>query len=245
MIRTIIVDDERHCIESLMLLIEECCDDVEVIYTFTSPKAALENIRLLKPDLLFLDIEMPRMNGFALLEHLTSFPFAVIFTTGYDQYAIKAIRFSALDYLLKPIDEEELVAAIQKVRQRRLPMQEQFEMLIQHFHQKDVVFKKIAIPTADGFQMVAAENVIWCEATDNYTSFYLKDKKKIVACRTLKDVEEQLQAFRFFIRVHHSSVVNLNEISKYSKGEGGYVTMSDGAVVSVSRRKKDELMKWL
>lgn len=246
MINAVIIDDELHCIDSLSIMLQENCPQVNITNTFTSSKAALEGINKSKPDLVFLDIEMPVMNGFQLLEQLSSpISFTIIFTTGYDKYAIQAIRLSALDYLLKPIDTDELIAAVKKAEQHHLPLAEQFQMLMSQVHNKNEHFKKIALPTAEGFELIPAEEVVRCEASDNYTHFFLRNNQKIIACRTLKEVEEQLQHFKIFVRVHHSSLINLNEIIKYTKGEGGFVTMSDGSIVNVSRRKKEELMKWL
>ena len=245
MIKAILVDDEAHCLGTLSILLKEYCPEVQIVDKCRSAKAALEAIGKLKPSLVFLDIEMPGMNGFELLEKFEEVRFAIIFTTSYDQYAIKAIRFSALDYLLKPIDPEELIVAVHKVQaQKQLPAAEQFQMLLSQVQHKEPGFKKIAVPTSEGFELIPAEQVMRCEADDNYTYLYLKNKNKIVACRTLKEIEEQLQDFDFFVRVHHSYLVNLNEVTKYIRGEGGYLVMSDGATVNVSRRRKDSLMKW-
>jgi two-component system, LytTR family, response regulator len=242
MINAIIIDDEFHSRDTLSILLKNYCPEVTVTATYASAKDALEALKYFTPDLVFLDIEMPVMNGFQFLEQLPSIPFAIIFTTSYDQYAIKAIKFSALDFLLKPVDPDELQEAVKKVEQRKLPLAEQFQMLMNHFHQKKDEFKKIALSSAEGFDLISAEDLIRCEAKDNYTYFYLKGKRTILVSRTLKDVEEQLAPFNIFIRVHHSSLINLNEITKYTKGEGGLITMSDGSLVNVSRRKKDELM---
>lgn len=243
--KAIIIDDEIHCIETLCILIKEHCADVNIVEQCPSAKKGLEAIKATKPDLIFLDIEMPVMNGFDMLEQLAEIPFAIIFTTGYDQYAIKAIRFSALDYLLKPIDVNELVRAVKKVQeQRHLPIAEQFQMLLKKINGKEHHFNKIAVPTSDGFELVPADTVIRCEADDNYTYLYLKNKKRIVACRTLKEVQEQLQDFDCFVRVHHSHLVNLNEVTKYVRGEGGSLIMSDGSSVNVSRSRKDALLKF-
>ena len=205
----------------------------------------METIGRLKPTIVFLDIEMPFMNGFELLEQFREIDFAVIFTTSYDQYAIKAIHFSALDYLLKPIDPKELVAAVKKIEvQKQLPSAEQFQMLMQQIRHKGNEFSKIAVPTTEGFELVMADDILRCEANDNYTFIFLKNKTKIVASRTLKDIEAQLQNFPFFIRIHNSYIVNLNEVTKYVRGEGGYVVMSDGTSVNVSRSRKEALLKW-
>jgi two-component system LytT family response regulator len=245
MIKAIIIDDEVHCQETLNMLLKSHCPQVQILDNCRSAKKGLEAIEKHKPDLVFLDIEMPAMNGFELLEQFSDISFAIIFTTSYDQYAIKAIRFSALDYLLKPIDPKELVNAIKKVQdQRQLPMAEQFQMLLKQVHGKTSGFQKIAVPTAEGFELVPADQVVYCEASDNYTHLYLKSRNKIIACRTLKEMEEQLHEFSFFVRVHHSYLVNLNEVTKYIRGEGGYLVMSDGTSVNVSRSRKESLMKY-
>ena len=245
MLKAIIIDDEIHCVDTLSMLLADCCRNVEVVETCFSAKQGLEAIERSSPDIVFLDIEMPVMNGFELLEKFSHIPFAVIFTTSYDQYAIKAIRFSALDYLMKPIDEEELVNAVNKVSsQKILPSHEQFQMLIDRVQHKRNSLTKIAIPTSEGFELIPADEIIYFEADDHYTRLFLKNKRKIIACRTLKEMEEQLDSFASFIRVHHSYIVNLNEVTKYIRGEGGYLVMCDGTTVSVSRSRKDALMKY-
>jgi two-component system LytT family response regulator len=245
MIKAIMIDDELHCLETLSMLLKEYCPQVQLMEQCRSAKKGLEAIEKLKPDLVFLDIEMPAMNGFEMLEQFTEIPFAIIFTTSYDQYAIKAIRFSALDYLLKPIDPKELTSAIKKVQeQHHLPMAEQFQMLLKQVHGTKSGFSKIAVPTSEGFELIPSEQVVYCEANDNYTHLFLKNKTKIIACRTLKEMEEQLHDFPFFVRVHHSYMVNLNEVTKYVRGEGGYLIMTDGGTVNVSRSRKESLMKF-
>lgn len=244
MIRAITVDDEKHCLDTLDILLQENCSDVKVLERCTSAKQAIVAIEKHKPDLVFLDIEMPFMNGFELLEQFTEIPFSVIFTTSFNQYAVKAIHLSALDYLLKPIDPADLIEAIKKIEKRtQFPSQEQIKILIDRMQEKKSVFHKIAVPTAEGFELIPYELLIRCEAEDNYTHLFLKDKRKLTACRTLKEMEEHLAAFSIFTRVHHSYMVNLNEIVKYVRGEGGYLVMSDGATVSVSRSRKDALIR--
>ncbi|MEO6252252.1 MAG: LytTR family DNA-binding domain-containing protein [Ferruginibacter sp.] len=245
MIKAIIIDDEVHCLDTLSILLQEYCPDVQIMEQCRSAKKGLEAIEKWRPELVLLDIEMPAMNGFEMLEQFAEIHFAIIFTTSYDQYAIKAFHFSALDYLLKPIDPNELVKAIKKVHeQRHLPIAEQFQMLLKYVQGKDKQFNKIAVPTFEGFELVPADQVIHCQANDNYTHLFLKNKTKVIACRTLKEMEEQLQDFPFFVRVHHSHMVNLNEVTKYVRGEGGYLVMSDGSDVNVSRSRKDSLLKW-
>jgi two-component system LytT family response regulator len=180
------------------------------------------------------------MNGFQLLERLPSIAFDIVFTTSYDQYAIKAIRFSAMDYLLKPVDREELKNAVEKVsRRQHPPLPQQLEILLERLHQP--VVSRIAIPTMEGLQMIPVDSIIACAADSNYTTLHLKERQKIIASRTLKEIEEMLDGL-FFLRVHQSSLVNLNEIKKYVRGEGGYLVMSDGSSVDVSRSRKESLL---
>lgn len=245
MIKSILIDDEVHCLDTLNILLSDYCPEIQVLEKCMSAKQGLIAIQKLQPELVFLDIEMPSMNGFELLEHFSTIPFSVIFTTSYDQYAIKAIRFSALDYLLKPIDPKELIISINKVqKQKNLPSPEQFMMLMSQMQHPESGFHKIAVPTAEGFELIPFDQLVRCEANDNYTNLFLKNKTRITACRTLKEMEEQLNQFTCFIRVHHSYLVNLNEVIRYIRGEGGYLIMSDGASVNVSRSRKDSLLKY-
>ena len=244
-LKAIIVDDEPDCCESLATLIERFCPEVTVSAVCGSGAEALSAIQEIKPKLLFLDIEMPYMNGFELLEKLPSIDFELVFTTGYDQYAIKAFRFSALDYLLKPIVREELQKAVSKAlsrAQHQIP--QQLEILLQKITHVNNPVQRIALPTMEGLQLVAVSDIICCRSDGNYTTFHLKQRQKITASRPLKEVEEML-ADHAFLRVHHSHIVSLNEINKYVKGEGGYLVMSDGSTVDVSRSKKELLLKRL
>jgi two-component system LytT family response regulator len=195
--------------------------------------------------MVFLDVEMPHMNGFEMLQALPSIDFELIFSTSYDQYALKAIRYSALDYLLKPVDVEELQAAVQKViTRRKKPLSEQLEILLQKIHTPSTPVTRIAIPAMEGLQMIQVNSIIACEADGNYTIIHLKEKKRKVVSCTLKEMEELLEDHSF-IRVHRCYLVNLNEVDRYIKGEGGYLLMSDGSSIDVSRSKKEILMKRL
>ena len=246
MIRAILVDDEIHCLNSLSIQLNEHCSGVEILAKCMSGKNALEAIEKMNPELVFLDIEMPNMNGFEMLQQLPAVNFEIIFTTSYDQYAIKAFRISALDYLLKPIDPEELVAAVHKVEeQKSRPLTEQFREMIKQIQNLNRGITKIGIPTVEGFVLIPADQIVYCEANNNYSHLYLKDRTKIVACRSLKEMEEQLQDFKSFLRVHHSYLVNLNEVNRYIRGDGGYLILADGTNVNVSRGRKDALMKFL
>ena len=245
MISAIIVDDEPYSCEALATLLERYCPEIKLLDICYSAADALKSIQEQRPQILFLDIEMPYMNGFEMLEKLPELNFKLIFTTSYDQYAIKAIRFSALDYLLKPVDKDELQKAVQKaITASDDPLPQQLEILLHKLNHPKVVVNKIAIPTIEGLQMVPVESIIRCEADRNYTNLFLKNKGKITASRNLKDLEEMLEDYSF-VRVHHSYLVNLNEVEKYIKGEGGYLIMSDKTAVDVSRSRKEILLKRL
>src|SRR5436190_20391226 len=207
MIKAIIVDDEPYCCESLVTLLERYCPAVKVADICHSGEAALFSIREQPPQILFLDIEMPRMNGFEMLEKIPEIKFEIIFTTSYDQYAIKAIRFSALDYLLKPVDREELQRAVQKVVERlHHPLPQQLEILLQKLHHPASAIQKIALPTMEGLHMVPVNTIISCASDSNYTVLLLKNKQKLIVSRTLKEIEEMLEEYSF-LRVHHSYIV--------------------------------------
>jgi two-component system, LytTR family, response regulator len=245
MIQAIIIDDEPYCCDILEMMIGKFCPELIVSAVFHNGADALAWLSVNHTQLVFLDIEMPHMNGFEFLEKLNQIHFGLIFTTSYDQYAIKAIRFSALDYLLKPIDREELISAVQRVSSTlRYPSEHQLELLLQKITAPKSSVKRIAIPTLDGLQMVEMDLIISCASDSNYTHFFLKNSKKLTASRTMKDVEELLSEYSF-VRVHNSYLVNLNEIHKYVRGEGGYLVMSDGSHIDVSRTRKDVLLQKL
>ena len=245
MIKAIIVDDEPNCCEILATLLERYCPQVKVADICYTGQSALTSIIEMNPDIVFLDIEMPHMNGFELLEKLQAVNFKLIFTTSYDQYAIKAIRFSALDYLLKPIDREELQNAVKKAMQELdRPLPQQFEVLMQKLQKTGNGNQKIALPTMEGLLLIAIDSIISCASERNYTILYLKEKQKLVISRPLKEMEELLEDHSF-LRVHNSYLVNLKEISKYIRGEGGYLIMNDGSSVDVSRSKKEILLSKL
>jgi two-component system LytT family response regulator len=245
MIKALVIDDEPYSCEALVELLTRYCPEVQVAKVCHSGAEALLAMKEHAPQLLFLDIEMPRMNGFELLEKAGDINFELVFTTSYDQYAIKAIRMSALDYLLKPIDRDELQKAVAKVKERLLrPKKQQIEMLLQKLTSPATPMLKIALPTIEGLQLVQIDSIICCTSDSNYTTFKLKGKEKIIVSKTLKEVEDLLDEYSFQ-RVHHSSLVNLNEISKYIRGEGGYLIMSDGSHVDVSRSRKEMLLRKL
>ena len=245
MLKGIIIDDEPYCCEILAAMLESECPEVKIVGICNNGPGGLAAIKSHTPDVVFLDVEMPKMNGFEMLEQLSALNFHLIFTTSYDQYALKAIRFSAIDYLLKPIDREELRNAVQKVKDRfQVPIPQQLEILIEKLRQPSNAINKIALPTMEGLQMIPIDSIVSCESDDNYTHFKLKNGNKLLVTRSLKEIEESLEQYSF-IRVHRSYLVNLNEIEKYIKGEGGYLVMSDGATIDVARNKKESLLRKL
>ena len=242
--KTIIIDDERLAREEVKRALKSY-PEFEVIGEASHADEAKKMIEEMIPDIIFLDIHMPGKSGFDLLEELTTVP-EVVFTTAYDQYAIKAIKFSALDYLLKPIDMDELEKAIQKHKssktQERVEKQK-IKNLIENIKSENHI-RKIAVPDGNGLIFIPLKNIVRCESDGNYTIIYQKEGKKIVASRTLGDFDDMFSGENFF-RIHRSHLINLEHLVKYVKGEGGYVEMSDGSKAEVSRRKKSDFMDFL
>lgn len=243
MITAIIIDDEPKGRLALRQKLENYCNNVTVVAEAADGAEALSLIKKHIPQLIFLDIEMPRMNGFEMLNELKEKNFHIIFTTAYDQYAIKAIKYAAFDYLLKPVDIEELKSAIERISNTS-PFQtnKQAELLQQNIQHSKKQLNKLAIPTLEGLLFFDINDIIQLEAHSNYTIIHFSGKQKITASKTLKDFEDLLPADTFF-RTHHSHLINLNHIKKYIKGDGGQIEMQNGNYVDVSRRKKEEFLK--
>lgn len=242
MIRSAIVDDERGSRETLSALLARHCPNVDVVTMADSVQTAAAAIRGYHPDLVFLDIQMPNGTAFDLLEEVREVKYDVIFITAYDQYAIRAIRSCALDYLLKPIDVEELVAAVQRAERELADRRgSRLDALLQTVAGRNHAPTRIMLPTLDDLIFMQIENIIRCEATGNYTVFHLLQGDRQIVSRTLKEYEMLLEESNFF-RVHHTHLVNLNHVKKYIRGEGGIVVMQDGSEVPVARRRKDELL---
>ncbi|RPE12029.1 response regulator [Chitinophaga lutea] len=245
MINAVVIDDEHYASRALVTLLQKHCPDVTVTAVCNNAREAVRLIRDTRPQLVFLDIEMPYLNGFEVLEMLAPVSFDCIFTTSYDQYAIKAIRFSALDYLLKPVDPEELKSAVGRVTGKQSnSLQQQMELLLSRFQQPQTLMNRIALPTLEGLQIVPVDSILYCTSQSNYTIFTLTGNQKLTISRTLKEVAEMLEEHQF-LRVHHSYLVNLHEVRKYNRGEGGSLLMSDGAAIDVSRSRKEELLRKL
>lgn len=242
MIRSIVIDDEQHCVRSLLSDLQQHCPVVEVVEACSSAKEGMMAIKKLNPDLVFLDVEMPWMNGFEMLEVLGEINFSIIFTTAHDEFAAKAFRISAVDYLLKPIDANDLKAAVQKVEKK---MDEGSSLnhisnLLRNMRQPSSE-QKIALPQREGYEFVDISSIIYCTAEGAYTKIFIEEKKPMLVSRTLGDVEELLSP-EIFQRIHHSTVVNVAYISQFLRTDGGSVVLKNGEKLSVSKAKKEMLM---
>lgn len=246
MIKAIIVDDELGARESLSKMVEKNCKQIQVLAKADSMLSAYEAIINFKPDLVFLDVEMPNGNAFDLLEKLGSIDFDIIFTTAYDHYAIKGIKYSAIDYILKPIDPEELMLAVQRFEEKKGQknmLDKKIQALLSNVKPENKL-KKVGLPDGEGLIFINLSEIIRCDSDGNYTFFILTSGKKIIASRTLGEYEQMFADDNFF-RVHRSHLVNLQHVKKYIKGEGGYVVMSDNSQVEVSRRNKIDFLERL
>lgn len=246
MTKVVLIDDEPHALEMLEWQLQTYCPQLQICALCRSADEGINAIRNHQPQLVFLDIEMPKKNGF---EVLLAFPdpfFDVVFTTAYNQFAIKAIRFAALDFLLKPVDADDLVAAVQRFEKKdqQRSFAAQLQQLMQQYRQPDVLPGKIPFTASAGIVFVKPEDIVYCEAVSNYTHIFFTDRPKLTISKTLRDVEDLLLPYHFF-RVHHSFLMNLQHVSKYVKADGGSVEMSNGALLPVSRQKKEALMEVL
>lgn len=241
-LKAILIDDELNSLQNLQNKLEKYCPAVKIISAIQKPEEAISLIRQQKPDVLFLDIEMPKMNGFRLLEELGNFEGDVIFITAYNHFAIEAMRISAFDYLVKPVSIADLQNAIVRLQQQKSKhTKERLNVLKQSIEENNSQENKIAVPTNEGLEFIVIESIIRIESSANYSRLYLVNRQSLLVTKLLKDFEEILTPYRFF-RVHNSHLINLNYISKYIRGEGGQVVMENGDVVDVSRRKKEEFL---
>jgi two-component system LytT family response regulator len=236
----IIIDDEKHCIKTLTGLLETNFSEVQILATCNDSTKAVDLIQHHRPDFIFLDIEMPLLNGFDLLSKFETLFFEVIFTTAYDSYAIKAIKYSALDYLLKPIDKEDLAIAIEKIRSKQNPISKLQLQMATAVHNKQVP-DTIALPTADGLTFISVSDIVYCTADGSYTRMHLSDNSESLLSKTLGDVDELLADYHFF-RIHHSTLINLKQVKRYIRGDGGEVVMSNGRNLQVARTRKNDFL---
>jgi two-component system LytT family response regulator len=239
----LIIDDEEDARESLRLLLGKFCPEVEILEICAGPKEGLKAIEAHSPDLVFLDVQMPHMSGFDMLEKIKAPSFQTVFVTAHDKYAIKAIRFSALDYLMKPVDVDDLVSAV--ARAGSIEDEEKssgYESILHNVRNRLGQEGKLAVPTSDGMEFIDLKDIVYCTADGSYTALHMDGRKDMLISKSLKDFEGILDP-SVYCRVHHGSIINLGHISKYVKGEGGYAIMSNGEHVDISRRKKEEFMR--
>ena len=236
LIKAIIIDDELDGRLILTSMLTDYCETVKLLGSFESADAGIAAIHTLKPELVFLDIEMPVRNAFAMLEQLGRIDFEIIFVTAHDHYALRAIKHNALEYILKPVDKDELVTAVEKCASKlQLQTHESNQLL------NDL--SKLVLPVREGFLFIDVAKIIRCEADGNYTQVFLDDNNKHLASKTLKEIEKLLSP-SIFIRIHKSHLINVNFVKKYLKGEGGTVVMADNSELEVSRRNKDYFLKY-
>lgn len=247
LLRAVLVDDEANCLKMLEWELNNSCPEIDIIRTCSSGKEGLLAIKEEKPDVVFLDIEMPYLNGFEVLELVPEINFDVVFTTAYDKFAVRAFKSSAVDYLLKPIDGEDLRVAVDKIvaKQQKDQAAIDINFLLQQLEDaRNNRLKRIALPTFEGLTFIRTDEILYCQSDNNYCNIILRDNKKILISKTLKDVEEMIDSQTFF-RVHNSYLVNLSEVANYLKADGGYLVMSNGDEVRVSRSRKDRLLEQL
>jgi two-component system LytT family response regulator len=240
----VIIDDESSSRNSLRQKLVSNCPHIKILAECENGEEGIEIIESQKPDIVFLDVEMSRMNGLVMLQQLSNRDFELIFTTAYDHYAIQAIRFSALDYLVKPIEVDDLIKAIRRAEEKRQKQSsnERIETLLHNLLMEKNQQHRLAIPSHEGLLFAELSEIIYLEAESNYTFIFLTGGRKIAVTRTLKDFEELLPPHSF-IRIHHSHIINKDHIQKYIRGEGGQVIMKNGTVLYISRRKKEEFLK--
>jgi two-component system, LytTR family, response regulator len=244
LIKIIIIDDQEDSVEKLSFLIKKYCPTTTLSGVANTGKDGICLIKNTQPDIVFLDVEMDDMTGFEMLERLDTIDFKVIFTTAHDKYAIKAIRFSALDYLLKPVGKDDLIAAIQRANVNFSKLQtEQVKELVEIEKSKYTKVERIALTTSEGLIFKNINDIIYCEADRNYTNIHLLSNEKLLVSKTLKEIEETLNGSGFF-RAHHSHLINVTHIERYVRGDGGYVIMKNGENITVARKRKEALLEF-
>lgn len=245
MIKSVIIDDEPKNLKILTRMLEEFCPEVEITGTASKFAEAIEIIRMEKPDLVFLDIALPGGDAFDLLGKLQPVEFEIIFVTAYDNYTLTAFKYSAVDYLLKPVKIEELQSAVARAikrKQLRLNNLDQLGSLLNGlFKQQAASVRKIAVPTVNGLFFLPLDEIIRCEASGGYTHIHKLDKKKLIVSRRMSEYEELLPPSQFF-RIHNSHIINLDQVVRYHRGRGGVIEMSDGAMLELATRRKEEFL---
>lgn len=245
MIKVVLIDDEKNALEMLEWQLHTYCPQVEIAAICNSADKGVEAIRQHTPHLIFLDIEMPKKNGFEVLQAFPNPSFDVIFTTAYNQFALKAFRFAALDYLMKPIDADDLMNALKRYEKKAQGnFKQQLDILLQQYQQPSALPDKISFATQQAVHFIKPETILYCESDGNYTTLYFLDSTKLIVSKTLKEVEEVLVHYHFF-RIHNSFAINLKQVSRYVKTDGGSIEMTNGTQLPISRQRKDEVMQVL
>lgn len=244
MLRVLLVDDEENVRGMIASVLQSYCSDIELVGQAVSVVDAVSKINELNPELVLLDINLLDGSGFDVLKAFPKVPFSVIFVTAYDEYAIKAFKCNALDYILKPINIDELVDAIEKARENvaNNNLGVKISSILDNLNNNSTDEKKIVLKTQESIHIVKVSTIIRCESFHNYTEFFIAGTKKLVVSRTLKEFENLLSEYGFF-RVHQSHLININYISRFEKTDGGYLVLTDGSQVPVAKRKKEELMQ--
>lgn len=244
MLDVVLVEDEIHGRETLKNLLMEYCCDIEIIGMGASVGEGIDLINRCKPDLVFLDIELHSGMGFEILEAVDVLNFEVVFTTAYENYAVKAIKFSAIDYLLKPIDISELQDAVKKVKLRREAISQNQKLLnlLKNLRYGNDHLKTLTLATSEGLEFIAVSDIIKLEANGSYTMFYLKNNRKLLVSKNLKEYEKLLPDAIFY-RAHHSCIINLSQVERYVKTDGGYIVMREGLQAIISQKRKERFIE--
>ena len=239
-----IVDDEVHCIESLVIYLNTLFPEMVIVYKSNKVQEAVKKLPDMEIDLLFLDIEMPGLNGFELLEQLPDRKFDVIFTTAYSQYAVQAFKARAINYLLKPIDGNELKAAVEErkteVSNKQGNVDGRLDQLLEYLKKEGILKSKISVPISDGYEFIEVDRIMYCKSNSNYTTLFLSDGRNVLISKTMKEVENTLDNF-FFIRAHRSYLINPNYLKEYHRNDGGYLIMQDNKEIPISQHKRDTI----
>ncbi|MBD8488375.1 response regulator transcription factor [Echinicola sp. CAU 1574] len=240
-----IIDDELHCIESLEHELADLAPEIVVAFSSTNVEEAMDWLKKMEIDLLFLDVEMPRLNGFELLDVMGNINFEVVFTTAYSQYAVKAFQYKAFHYLLKPINKAELQGVLDKFEDVKQHEKDQLDHKMTEFigqlKKNNIIKSKIAVPVSEGLEFIKVDEIIYAQSQNNYSLLYLDDGSNLLFSKTLKEVEKTLSKY-FFIRIHQSYLINPNYMRKYYRNDGGSVLMENGKILPISQRKKEEIL---
>ena len=243
-LRIIIVDDEHHSRESLKNLLQSYCMEIVIVGMADSIETGTDIIRTQRPDVVFLDIELQHGTGFDLLNNIGNLNFEVVFTTAFEHYALKAVKISAIDYLLKPIDVDELIEAVSKIHRKRFQeiQNRKLYSLLSNFNMQGKQDHTITLATAESLEFIKVSDIIYCQAKGAYTEFHLKNNTHLLVSKNLKEYEDMLADYSFY-RTHNSYLINIAEVKRYIKSDGGYLIMSNGDTVNISLRKKESLMQ--